>query len=203
MIEAAVFDLGGVLFEEGYRLGLHEIALRSGLDPLQFEMLSDRFILETGYLTGKGSEDDYWEALRLEAGLTESNEEMRQAIIEKFIPREWMMDFVRSLKGRLKLAVLSDQTNWLDILEEKFHFSSLFDIVMNSYYTGRSKVDRSTFDHAASVIGIAPGKIIFIDDRIGNVKRAEECGLAAILFKDKSQFLEEFNRFYPLAALTR
>jgi putative hydrolase of the HAD superfamily len=196
MIEAVLFDVGGVLFEEGYKKGLHAIAERNGIDPLRLKIISDRLILETGYLTGKAEENVFWEAIRDESGIMESNDEMRDALIERFVPREWMLEVVRKLKERTRLGILSDQTNWLDLLEENHHFFNLFDTVLNSYYTGRSKVDQLTFEFAASVLGVRQEKILFIDDMIGNIKRAEASGFKTILYCDRLQFLTDMGKYF-------
>jgi HAD superfamily hydrolase (TIGR01509 family) len=197
MIEAVLFDVGGVLFEEGYRKGLHAIAERNSLDPLRLEIISDRLILETGYLTGKAEENVFWEAIRHESGIMETDDEMRDALIERFVPRGWMLEIVRNLKDRAKLAILSDQTNWLDVLEERHSFFNLFDIVLNSYYTGRSKIDQLTFDFAASVVGVRQEKILFVDDKIGNIKRAEASGCMTILYSDREKFLMDMGQYFP------
>jgi putative hydrolase of the HAD superfamily len=196
MIEAVLFDVGGVLFEEGYKKGLHAIASRNGIDPLRLKIISDRLILETGYLTGKAEENVFWEAIRDESGIMESNDEMRDALIERFVPREWMLEIVRKLKDRVRLGILSDQTNWLDLLEEKHRFFNLFDTVLNSYYTGRSKVDQLTFDFAASVLGVRQENILFIDDMIGNIKRAEASGYKTILYCDRLKFLTDMGNYF-------
>jgi putative hydrolase of the HAD superfamily len=197
MIDALLFDVGGVLFDEGYGKGLHAIAQRNGLDPLRLEIISDRLIIETGYLTGKAEESLFWEEIRHETGIMETDEELRDALIERFVPREWMLEIVRKLKVHARLAILSDQTNWLDIMEERHHFFKLFDVVLNSYYTGRSKIDQLTFDFAASVIGVRQEKILFIDDRIGNIKRAEASGYKTILYSGRENFLKDLGQYFP------
>ncbi|HEY9162712.1 MAG TPA: HAD family hydrolase [Desulfomonilia bacterium] len=197
MIEAVLFDVGGVLFDEGYRKGLHAIAQRNGIDPLRLEIISDRLILETGYLTGKAEENVFWEGIRHETGIMETDDELRDALIERFVPREWMFEIVGKLKDHAKLAILSDQTNWLDIMEERHHFFNLFDTVLNSYYTGRSKVDQLTFDFAASVIGFRQENILFVDDRIGNIKRAEASGCKTILYSSRENFLKDIEQYFP------
>jgi putative hydrolase of the HAD superfamily len=197
MIEAVLFDVGGVLFDEGYRKGLHAIAQRNGIDPLRLEIISDRLILETGYLTGKAEENVFWEGIRHETGIMETDDELRDALIERFVPREWMFEIVGKLKDHAKLAILSDQTNWLDIMEERHHFFNLFDTVLNSYYTGRSKVDQLTFDFAASVIGFRQENILFVDDRIGNIKRAEASGCKTILYSSRENFLRDIEQYFP------
>jgi HAD superfamily hydrolase (TIGR01509 family) len=197
MIEAVLFDVGGVLFEEGYSKGLHAIAERNGLDPSRFEIISDRMIFETGYLTGKAEENVFWEAIRQESGIMESDDEMRDALINRYVPRGWMLEIVRTLKDRVRLAILSDQTNWLDVLEERHHFFSLFDTVLNSYYTGRSKIDQTTFEYAASALGVRQEKILFVDDRIGNIKRAEATGYKTIFYCGREKFLTDIGQYFP------
>ncbi len=196
MIDAVLFDVGGVLFEEGYRKGLHAIAERNGLDPLRFEIISDRLILETGYITGKADENVFWEAIRHETGIMEPDVELREALLERFVPRAWMFEIVHKLKDHAKVAILSDQTNWLDELEERYGFFSLFDTVLNSYYTGRSKIDQLTFDFAASVLGVRQEKILFIDDKIGNIKRAEASGYKTILYNERQKFLADMGQYF-------
>ncbi len=197
MIEAVLFDVGGVLFDEGYSKGLHAIAQRNGIDPLRLEIISDRLILETGYLTGKAEESVFWEEIRNETGIIETDDELRDALIDRFVPRDWMLEIVGKLKSHARLAILSDQTNWLDIMEERHHFFYLFDVVLNSYHTGRSKVDQLTFDFAASVIGVKQEKILFIDDRIGNIKRAEASGCKTILYRGREIFLKDLGQYFP------
>jgi putative hydrolase of the HAD superfamily len=197
MIELVLFDVGGVLFEEGYRKGLHAIAERNCLDPLRLEIISDRMIVETGYLTGKAEENVYWEAIRQESGVMESDDEMRQALIDRYVPRGWMLEIVRTLKDRVRLAILSDQTNWLDVLEEEHQFFNLFDTVLNSYYTGRSKIDQATFEFVASSLGVRQEKILFVDDRIGNIKRAESAGYKTILYLNRSKFITDMGQHFP------
>jgi HAD superfamily hydrolase (TIGR01509 family) len=197
MIELVLFDVGGVLFEEGYRKGLHAIAERNDLDPLRFEIISDRLIFETGYLTGKAEENVYWEAIRQESGVIDSDDEMREALISRYVPRGWMLEIVRTLKDRVRLAVLSDQTNWLDLLEERHHFFSLFDTILNSYHTGRSKIDHTTFEFAASCLGVQQEKILFVDDRIGNIKRADSAGYKTILYLNRPKFVTDMGQYFP------
>ncbi|HOO47709.1 MAG TPA: HAD family phosphatase, partial [Deltaproteobacteria bacterium] len=139
MIEAVLFDFGGVLADEGFRIGLHAIAGANGLDPERFFLLARELVYSTGYLTGRVDEHAYWNALRSDAGISGNDADLREIILEGFSLRTWMLDIVRQLKdGGIRLFILSDQTNWLDELEERNHFFYLFEKVFNSFHTGKS-----------------------------------------------------------------
>ena len=56
-ISTVVFDYGGVLAEEGFKDGLLAIARISEIDGPDFFQLATDSIYETGYLTGRQSED--------------------------------------------------------------------------------------------------------------------------------------------------
>jgi putative hydrolase of the HAD superfamily len=194
-IEAVAFDFGGVLAEEGFREGLQAIARLNGLDPQQFFELATAMVYSTGYVVGNADESSFWQALREEAGIKGSDDELRRQILERFLLRPWMISIVRNLRSRgYVVAILSDQTQWLDELDEKCGFFKEFHRVFNSYHSGRGKKDPSLFLDVAAKLGIPPSKILFIDDSPGNVERARSQGLRAIHFKDRESFEQEMKK---------
>jgi putative hydrolase of the HAD superfamily len=82
-----------------------------------------------------------------------------------------MLDLVRRLRARRYITgILSDQTDWLDQLDARYHFPELFDHVFTSFRLGKGKRDPSLFD-----------SVLFIDDDRGNVARACSRGLRSHL----------------------
>ncbi len=197
-INAVLFDFGGVIAEEGFRNGIMHIASVNSLDADEFFHAVQGLIFSSGYLTGHGSEAALWEHLRARTGITTSDEELKAIILDRFILRDWMMTLVKRLKeASVRVAILSDQTNWLDELDSKLHFFSQFERVFNSFYLGKSKNDPSIFSDVIAVMGLRPDETLFIDDTIGHVERARSRGLHAIWYTNKRQFLEEMKRFFP------
>jgi putative hydrolase of the HAD superfamily len=67
-----------------------------------------------------------------------------------------MIDLVRQLHEQgYVTGVLSDQTDWLDTLDEKYHFSKEFDQIFNSFYLGKGKQDPSLFSDVAAALGMS------------------------------------------------
>jgi len=68
MIEAVLFDFGGVIADEGFREGLEAIARKNKLDPEAFYSLAADLVYSSGYVLGRASEQDYWNAVRNRTG---------------------------------------------------------------------------------------------------------------------------------------
>ena len=197
-IEAVLFDFGGVLPEEGFRHGLYRIAGLNSLDPEGFFETARDLIAACGYLTGRATEALYFARLRDATGIRQDDAELRRIILGGFVLRDSMLSVVEGLRSRgVRVAILSDQTDWLAELDGRMHFSPLFEKVYNSYETGKSKYDPSQFTDVLADMGLAPRRALFIDDTEGHVLRARSQGLHAIHYRNRVQFADEMNGFFP------
>ncbi len=185
-IDAAIFDYGGVLAEEGFREGMHAIARARGLDPEAVLDAAADAAWGTGWVVGRADEAAFWADFFRRTGISGDPAALRQEIISRFTLRPWMPSLLDRLAASgLTLAVLSDQTNWLDELEARDRFFHHFDLVVNSFHSGKSKREAVVFSELAGRLGIAPGRALFIDDNPGNVERARAKGLRAHLYVDR------------------
>ena len=184
-LKGVLFDFGGVLSREGFRGGLYAIARANGLDPEPFFLLASDVIYDTGYITGRATEADFWEALRRAAGIRGTDAELTGEILPRFLLRPVMIDAVRSLRRKgYVIAIASDQVDWLDRLDERDHFYREFDRVFNSYRLGKGKRDATVFDDMADALQRASGELLFLDDNAGNVERAASRGMFAMTVRD-------------------
>ncbi len=196
MVKAVIFDFGGVLAEEGFRKGLKAIAERNCLDPEEFFRFAADLIYETGYVTGTAGETVYLDRLRKETRIRESNRMIRDEILKRFVLRPDVIAYVAELKSEgLITAILSDQTNWLDELNEKDPFFHHFDHVFNSFMIGKGKRDPSVFGDVCLKMGVKPRETVFVDDNIDNVKRASGEGLNTVLYSELIELKAEIKKF--------
>jgi len=180
-IRAVLFDFGGVLAEEGFRIGLHTIARLNGLDPESVHRKGIDAVYESGYVTGRAKEADFWKLMRGRFRFSEADAALTDIILDRFTLRPEMIDLVRDLRGRgLTCAILSDQTDWLDRLDQRDGFYREFDRVYCSYRLGKSKRELILFDEVVADIGVRPGEALFLDDDPGNVERARSRGLKVL-----------------------
>jgi len=193
-VRAVLFDFGGVLADEGFRKGLHAIADDQDLDADEVTALGMDCIYESGYVLGKGTEADFWALMRTRAGITGRGNELSRVILSRFVVRPWMLDLVRRLRTRRHITgILSDQTDWLDQLDARYHFLELFDHVFTSFRLGKGKRDPSLFDDVVQALGLSPAAVLFIDDDTGNVARARSRGLRSHLYTARDRLEEELS----------
>ena len=189
-----LFDYGGVLAEEGFREGLYAIAESQGFDGDEFYRAAQEGVYDTGYVTGEGSVTDFWHYLRQRFPLQGDDDSLSDEVLSRFLLRPAMPFLVRRLRRKAyAVGILSDQTEWLDQLDQRDHFYREFDRLYISYRLGKGKRDASLFDDVAADLGLDSAEIIFIDDNAGNVERACERGMQGLLFTTMSDLLRELE----------
>lgn len=194
-IKAILFDFGGVLAEEGFRNGLGALALEQGLDADQMPQQGMHAVYDSGFVLGRGTAADFWALIRQRTGLQGEDENLTQRILDGFMVRPWMLELVTDLNARgYVTGILSDQTNWLDQLEQHKPFYSRFDHIFNSYYLGKGKQEPTLFLDVAAKLGLNPAEILLIDDDKGNIERAQECGYQVVQYVNQQQFLTELEK---------
>jgi len=193
-IRAIILDFGGVIAEEGFQQGLYAIAEKFGLDKKRFFQLANEAVYNSGYVTGKGSEKDYWDEVRKHSGITAADEELRREILSRFIPRDWMLERVRSMQEQgLVTAILSDQSDWLDKLDARYHFFQYFDAVFNSFHLGKTKRDPMVFADTLRALKVKAEEALFVDDNIGHIDRAAAAGLQTHHFEGRDGFMKKLR----------
>jgi len=196
MIHWVLLDFGGVIAEEGFKQGLYAIAGKFGLDRKRFFQLANDAVYKSGYVTGTGSENDFWNEVRIHSGIIATDDELRQEILTRFIPRDWMLEIIRSLRQQGKVtAILSDQTDWLDQLDARYHFFQYFDAVFNSFHLGKTKRDSTIFADTLSALRASGKETLFVDDNIGHIDRAAAAGLQTHHFIDRGSFMKKLKEF--------
>ena len=194
-IRAVLFDYGGVLADEGFRHGLEALAKDQGLDVADMRGEGMRAVYDSGFVLGRGSVSDFWALLRQRTGLVGDDASLTHAILSRFVLRPAMMSLVKRLRAAgFITGVLSDQTYWLDSLNERDEFFSAFDRIYNSYYLGKGKQDPTLFADVASDLGLPPANILFVDDDPGNVQRAQVAGMQAIRYVDQPGLIAAMER---------
>jgi len=198
VIRAVLFDFGGVMAEEGFHEGLLAIARRNGLEPEKFFMDVDAIIFETGYLTGRADEAAFWNAVRKKTRVTGIDAELRDDILKRFVLRPDMIAAADRLRARgLIVAMLSDQTNWLDEMDRQTALSAHFDRVFNSFTIHKSKRDASVFGDVCGALGVRREETLFVDDNGNHIRRAQGEGLCTIHFKTVDDFNERLRDYIP------
>ena len=194
-IKAVLLDYGGVIADEGFQSGLRLMAREQCIDEDTMMNVARSAVYDSGFILGWCTEDEFWKWMREGSGLKGSDDELTKRILDGFVLRPWMIAWVQQLNTRGYITdILSDQSHWLDWLNERDHFFEFFDHVFNSCHMGEGKRNQALFPDIAEQLTLSPNEILLVDDIKSNVTRAQAAGWQTIHYVDKVDFLETIDK---------
>jgi putative hydrolase of the HAD superfamily len=184
VIKAIIFDFGRVISAQKpmslFRDYERELALQPGvLNRVMFG--SDAW---HRVLIGQVSLEDYWREIGPALGLhtVEEIEAFRHRYFADEAVNEGVLDLIRRLNSRYKLAVLSNSPPKLAQWLRDWEILDLFDVVVCSGDEGLVKPDPAIFRLTLERLEVAPEEAVFIDDTLGHVEAARSLGLHGVRF---------------------
>ena len=199
-IKAVIFDFGRVISSQKpdslFRAYEDELDLAPGtINQIMFESQAWR-----DALIGRRSAKKYWHMIG-PALKRESREKIdgfrRRYHAAESIDRG-VLNLIRQLHGRYKLAVLSNAppglTDWLS----DWGILDLFDVVYCSGDEGMVKPQPAVYHATLKRLGILPHEAVFIDDTIGHVTAAQSLGIHGIEFTNAEQLELELDALLAL-----
>ncbi len=182
-IEVLLLDVGGVIVPPADPDALTQVARMLALSPLEVGALLYEWEPWYALSTGRLKEDAYWRALGDRVGW--DAEDLRRLVAPMWEPNrvdEGVMNLARALHGRMRLAILSNATIRLEDQLRRLGVASYFDPIINSARIGLRKPDPRTFAYTLDALAVAPGAILFVDDKRRNTAVAEQLGIPSVLF---------------------
>jgi epoxide hydrolase-like predicted phosphatase len=191
-IRGILIDMGGVIVRTEFDAPRQHLADRLGLDYADLVKLV--FDNESAQQASIGliSEDEHWAAVmrRLNRPASET-----QAIRDEFfagdiIDKE-LLDYLRSLRGKLKVGLISNAWSGLRnyIIAQKF--DDAFDVMIISAEVKAVKPDTRIYQIAMEKLGLIPSETVFLDDFPENIKAARTLGMQAIHFVHPNEAIKE------------
>jgi len=113
---------------------------------------------------------------------------------------------LNELKSNYKLGLITNtEYQGVEMLEEKFNISRIFNIILKSYETGILKPDSKVFEIMLKRLNVKKNEAIMVGDNLkDDVEAAEKVGIKGILidrknkhldYKDRINSLEQLNKF--------
>lgn len=119
--------------------------------------------------------------LKLTSRLIESIAEDLVFNSKKYAFYEDALAVIPKLKGKYKLAIVSDAwPSLLDVYEEN-NMTSYFDTIVVSSFLGTTKPDSKMYCTALEELNVKPNEAIFIDDSLKNCQGAISVGINTFL----------------------
>ena len=180
-IKALLFDIGGVLsrsLKDGPR---RKWERQLGLAQGQLAEVVFTHPLALRATIGQATPDEVWQAIGKHFSL--STKDLTSLRIDFWNDGEWdteLLDFIRSIKPRIKTGTISDA--WLGARQNvnKYVNSELFDIIVFSAEEGVMKPDPEIYQRALNRLSVESWETVFIDDRLPNILGARQLGMHAI-----------------------
>ena len=209
MIKAVVFDMGGVLLQLDIKRCIRAFKEDAGFEDIdQFLNLYHQqgFVgdLEAGKISG---EQFIAECLRHSRPGT-APEVIINCFKEFLIGLNYdMLDFIRSLKGKYRLFllsnnnILSSQVFSQMMADEGLAFGDTFEKCFFSFQMKMLKPSPEIYRATIEGIGTRPEEILFIDASPANVDAARKQGIQTILYTDGMDIRSAFNGICASSAL--
>jgi putative hydrolase of the HAD superfamily len=198
-----LFDLYGVVALPQRPGALAEMAARCDAPADAFTKAY--WDLRPPYDAGRQSATEYWTAvLRLLSRPIDPDtiEQLRLADIHSWsrIDRR-MVAYVRSLRARAKVAVLSNiPADHADAFLAAHGWMRNLDYLALSGKIKVAKPDPAAFQHCVTALQAAPADFLFIDDRAENVCAAQAVGMTGHVFTGLGELADVVNNWLAAGA---
>jgi glucose-1-phosphatase len=182
MIQAIIFDIGGVLIRTEDHAPRRQLEQRLGLAPGTAEFIV--FNSDGGLRTQRGefTEEENW--LRVQAELSLSDADLADFRREFWAGDKLdgdLIDYIRRLHGRYQTAIISNaMPGLMALVNGKYLIADAFDVIVGSGDVKVAKPDPAIFQLTLAQLGRQPHEAIFIDDSPTNIQGAQAVGLHTI-----------------------
>ncbi len=179
-IEVLLFDLGGVLVElGGVPKFLEWLDHSMSVDEMWRRWLQSPAVRR--FEIGQATVEEFGEAVVREFGLSIGAKEFIEAFISwPRRPYPGVVPLLTSLRDSYRLACFSNtnELHW-ERIGERMGLGQYFESCFLSHMIGRLKPDKEAFEFVVDALGLAPERILFLDDNQLNVDGALSAGLQA------------------------
>jgi epoxide hydrolase-like predicted phosphatase len=196
-IKAVIFDQGGVIVRTEYQAPRQHLAERFGMEYDDI----DKVVFGGGANSsaarasiGEITEDEHWlNVMKLLKQPASEYERIRDEFFGGDVIDHEILDFLRSIKPKFKVALISNAWSGLRnyIVREKF--DDVFDHMIISAEVGVAKPDAKIYHIALEQLQVQPEEAVFVDDFIENIEACEEIGMEAIHFKHPTTAIQQLK----------
>ena len=199
MITAVIFDFGRVISAPKplrlFRNYEKDLGLAPGLiNKIMFDSQEWQHAL-----LGRITAAEFWYAIGPRLGLDSRRkiDDFRRRYHADESINRGVRNIIRKLRGRYRLAVLSNSPPGLGRWLLDWGMLDLFDAVFCSGDEGLIKPDPAAYTTVLNRLGVLPYEAVFIDDTSGHVSAAQKLGLHGIIFTTVDRLIQELNALLP------
>jgi len=198
--KAIFFDWGGVIARDPGNDFLEMMLRQLGATEVQIAHIFATYKID--FMRGKISEQEYWDALRKEYGLT-----VHDSISEEF--KKWkglevdktILALAQQAKAMgMKIAVLSNIFEPTYNVIKDAGLYGMFDEVIASCKVGYAKPDEEIYHLALERLQVRAEESVFIDDKMRCLEPAQKLGFTTIHAQNHQQLAADLSELLQTQA---
>ena len=195
MIKAIIFDFGRVITAQKPRALFRSYEMELGLDPDTINPIMFESLAWQDALLGRMTTEEFWYLIGPELGLNSIDEinGFRRRYHAAEAINEGVLNLIRKLHGRYRLAILSNSPPGLNQWLADWKIRDLFEVVFCSGDEGIIKPDPAAFKLTLQRLGVEPGKAVFIDDTREHVEAARKLAIHGIVFTTAEALIDDLR----------
>jgi len=196
MIQAIIFDIGGVLVRTENHDQRRALEARLGLADRESEAIVFGSDMGTKAQRGDITDEELWAWVGQRLNLDEDNlAAFRNSFWAGDVLDTALVEFIRALRPRYQTAVISNATDGLQAaLAHKFRITDAFDLIVGSATEKVMKPDPEIYMRTLARLGRTPEEAVFVDDFAHNIEAARALGLHTIHFRPDTDVPMELAR---------
>ncbi len=185
MVQAVIFDIGGVLVRTESHQSRREWETRLGLAARQSEEIVFGGEMGTRAQQGDVTEAALWTWVGQRLALDEPTlAEFQRGFWAGDVLDEALVEFIRRLRPFYQTAVISNATDGLRAsLTDQFKIADAFDLIVCSAEEKVMKPDPLIFERTLARLGRRPEEAVFVDDFAHNIAAAQALGMYTIHYQ--------------------
>ena len=194
-IKVIAFDFGGVLGTEAdaWSSTFERVLGSAGLTHEEMDKIWEKHWPKLKI--GKEDISEYWKDAAKKQNI--DFKKVQYLYNNSITINQGMLDLVKSLKGKYKLVILSnDSIDWMDAKIKRFKLLDIFYKVYCSGNIGIAKPDVEIFKYVLKDLEIKPEELLFVDNQENNIEAANALGINSILFKNQKDLEENLKVFF-------
>jgi epoxide hydrolase-like predicted phosphatase len=135
-----------------------------------------------------------WDYVRNELKLSPAEHpDLQQRFFDGDVLDSQLIEYIRTLKSRYKIGIISNAWNELPAAIEELGISDVFDVIVGSGDEGVMKPDPLIYQIALERLAVKPEEAIFVDDFPENIRGAKDLGIKGVHFRSREQTIQEVN----------
>ena len=185
MTKAVFFDMGGVLLKEGLADSIREYGKKHNIPEGKFYSSAHDRPYWREFTLGNITEVAYIKQVSADLGEEDHLDDWRQLIRQSFASHTDVLEFIKLLKGKYILGVISNNPKeWFDYLWNINNLDELFTIKAVASYIHIRKPDQRIFQYALDQAGVTGREAIYVDNRPERVDGATSLGIEVVVFQN-------------------